>query len=136
MLRALIVDDSPTEIHIFRKMLEQNGIKTSVAMTGEDGIALAKEERPDVVLMDVYMPGISGFQATRILSSDPLTAHIPVIIVSTKNQESDKTWGLRQGAKKYIGKPVEASALIDAIHSVVSHAQHIYADSVSDFIFT
>jgi twitching motility two-component system response regulator PilH len=98
MARILIVDDSPTDTRVFTTVLERNGHSVISAATAEEGVETAKRELPDLVLMDVIMPGMNGFQATRALSRDPSTQHIPVIIVSTKNMETDRVWGLRQGA--------------------------------------
>ena len=106
MPTVLIVDDSPTEVHILRQGLEKAGFDILVANSGEEGIEVAKENKPDAIIMDVVMPGVNGFQATRKLSKDPDTAEIPVIIVTTKDQETDKIWGMRQGAVDYIVKPV------------------------------
>jgi twitching motility two-component system response regulator PilH len=112
MARILIVDDSPTEMHVLKTMLEKNGYQTLSANNAEEGIAKSKSEKPDLILMDVVMPGTNGFQATRQITKDPETASIPVIIVTTKDQETDKVWGLRQGAKDYLTKPVDESSLI------------------------
>ncbi len=119
MAHVLIVDDSPTEVHVLKAMLEKNGFQASFATDGEDGIAKAQAEKPDVILMDIVMPGLNGFQATRQLSKDPGTAAIPVIIVSTKDQETDKMWGLRQGAREYITKPVTEQELLSKIKIVL-----------------
>lgn len=115
MAHILIVDDSPTEVHVIKTMLEKNGYEVSSAESGEEGITRAKEIKPDLVLMDIVMPGLNGFQATRQLSNEAETASIPVIIVSTKDQETDKVWGKRQGAKDYITKPVVEKELLDKI---------------------
>jgi len=120
MANILIVDDSPTEVHVFKTMLEKNGHTVSVAVTGEEGIERAKEIVPDLVLMDIVMPGINGFQATRQLATNDITANIPVIIVTTKDQETDKVWGIRQGAKDYIVKPVKEKDLIDRVNSALA----------------
>jgi twitching motility two-component system response regulator PilH len=120
MARVLIVDDSPTETHVLKSILEKNGYGALSAANGEEGIETAKKEQPDLILMDVVMPGLNGYQATRRLSRDPLTASIPVIIVTTKNQETDKVWGLRQGAKGYIVKPVSEVELITRIKMVLT----------------
>ena len=120
MARVLIVDDSPTETHVLKSILEKNGNGALSAANGEEGIETAKKEQPDLILMDVVMPGLNGYQATRRLSRDPLTASIPVIIVTTKNQETDKVWGLRQGAKGYIVKPVSEVELITRIKMVLT----------------
>jgi len=120
MASILIVDDSPTEVHVFKTMLEKNGHTVAVAVTGEEGIERAKEIVPDLVLMDIVMPGINGFQATRQLATNEITANIPVIIVTTKDQETDKVWGIRQGAKDYIVKPVKEKDLIDRVNSALA----------------
>jgi len=120
MANILIVDDSPTEVHVFKTMLEKNGHTVAVAVTGEEGIERAKEIVPDLVLMDIVMPGINGFQATRQLATNDITANIPVIIVTTKDQETDKVWGIRQGAKDYIVKPVKEKDLIDRVNSALA----------------
>jgi len=116
MLHILIIDDSPTEVHVFKSILEKNEIKVSVAVNGEEGIESAIELEPDLILMDVVMPGKNGFQATRDLSRNPKTSSIPVIIITTKDQETDKIWGMRQGARDYIVKPANEKDLIERIH--------------------
>ncbi len=115
---VLVVDDSPTEVHLLREMLTKNGFTVSVASSGEDAIARAAAEKPDLILMDVVMPGMSGFEATRAITRNPASANIPVIICTTKGQETDKAWGLRQGAKDYIVKPVTEKLLMEKIKSL------------------
>jgi len=119
MARVLIVDDSPTEMYKLTGMLEKHGHQVIQAKNGADGVALARQEQPDAVLMDIVMPGVNGFQATRQLSKTPETAHIPVIIVTTKDQETDKVWGQRQGAKDYLTKPVDEDTLIKKLNAVL-----------------
>lgn len=119
MTHILIIDDSPTEVHVFRTILEKNGMNVSVATDGDEGIAKALEMKPDCILMDVVMPGKNGFQATRDLSRNPETASIPVIIITTKDQETDKIWGVRQGAKDYIVKPIDEADLLERINKVL-----------------
>ncbi len=119
MARILIVDDSPTETYRFREILERNGHSVLEATNGADGVAMARAEMPDLVLMDVVMPGLNGFQATRQLTKGDDTAHIPVVIVTTKDQETDRVWGKRQGARDYLTKPVDESLLLQAIASLV-----------------
>ena len=119
MTHILIIDDSPTEVHVFRTILEKNGMDVSVATDGDEGIAKALEMKPDCILMDVVMPGKNGFQATRDLSRNPETASIPVIIITTKDQETDKIWGVRQGAKDYIVKPINEAELLERINKVL-----------------
>lgn len=119
MTRVLIVDDSPTETHVLRNMLEKHGYEISVAENGGQGISMAKSESPDVILMDIVMPGVNGFQATRKLSKDAATATIPIIIISTKDQDTDRIWGMRQGAKDYLTKPVTEQDLLQKIKGVL-----------------
>jgi twitching motility two-component system response regulator PilH len=120
MASILIVDDSNTEVHVFTKMLEKHGYEILVAKTGEEGIELAQQNKPDLILMDIVMPGMDGFQATRKLSKNAETANIPIIIISTKSQQTDKIWGMRQGAKDYLIKPVTENTLISKIKSVLA----------------
>ena len=120
MARILIVDDSPTEMYKLTGMLEKHGHVVLKAENGADGVALARQEKPDAVLMDIVMPGLNGFQATRQLTKDSTTQNIPVIMVTTKDQETDKVWGTRQGAKGYLTKPVEEEALVKEVNRVLS----------------
>ncbi|HET8705178.1 MAG TPA: twitching motility response regulator PilH [Pseudomonadales bacterium] len=120
MARVLIVDDSPTETYKFKAILEKAGHQVMEAGNGADGVVKARAEMPDVVLMDVVMPGLNGFQATRQLAKGPETQHIPVIIVTTKDQETDRSWGKRQGAADYLTKPVEEKLLLETIQRVLS----------------
>ncbi|MFA5494110.1 MAG: twitching motility response regulator PilH [Porticoccaceae bacterium] len=119
MTKILIVDDSPTEIHRLKTMLGRHGYSVLVADSGEAGVDLARNELPEVVLMDIVMPGMNGFQATRQLTKARETSHIPVIIISTKDQETDRLWGVRQGARAYLTKPVSERQLLTAIAGVV-----------------
>ncbi|AIG03564.1 CheY family response regulator [Pseudomonas fluorescens] len=119
MARVLIVDDSPTEMYKLTGMLEKHGHQVLKAENGADGVALARQEKPDAVLMDIVMPGLNGFQATRQLSKEPETNGIPIIIVTTKDQETDRIWAERQGAKAYLTKPVEEDKLIEVLKLVL-----------------
>jgi len=112
MALVLIVDDSPTELHVMQKALERSGFRTATAADGAEGIRLAREIHPDLIFMDIVMPGINGYQATRTLANDPETRSIPVIMVTSKGQETDKIWGLRQGAVDYMVKPVSPNQLV------------------------
>jgi len=118
MARILVVDDSPTDSHKMMHLLAKHGHQVLTAATGSDGIEVASEEQPDVILMDVVMPDINGFQATRELTRAHSTKHIPVIIVSSKGQQADRIWGERQGASGYVTKPVDDLEILD----VVNHA--------------
>lgn len=120
MAKVLIVDDSPTETHKLTTILEKHGHTVITADTGEVGVSVARREMPDLVLMDIVMPGLNGFQATRQLTKAPETCAIPVIIVTTKDQETDRVWGLRQGARAYLTKPIEEKNLIQVMASVMA----------------
>ena len=119
MIQIMIVDDSPTDAHLLKKMLEKNGFRTVTAADADEGIAVARREKPDLILMDVVMPGLNGFQATRDLTANPETAAIPVIIVTRKDQQVDRVWGMRQGARDYITKPVKEGVLLDLINEAL-----------------
>jgi len=120
MARILIVDDSPTEIKKISDILQKHKHEVLTADNGADGVAMARTEAPDLILMDVVMPGLNGFQATRQLTRAPETASIPVVIVTTKDQETDRVWGTRQGAKAYLVKPVNEKDLIGTIDNLLS----------------
>lgn len=116
--KILVVDDSPTERHMLRDLLQKAGYDVVSSENGEDAIQKARQVKPDLILMDVVMPGLNGFQATRAISRDPETKSIPVIMCTSKSQETDKIWGLRQGAKDYVVKPVERDVLLAKIASL------------------
>ena len=118
MALILIVDDSPTEVHVMKKALEKSGYQTATAQDGAEGVRMAREMTPDLIFMDVVMPGVNGYQATRTLANDPKTKTIPIIMVTSKGQETDKIWGLRQGAKDYVTKPIGESDLLEKIKAL------------------
>ena len=118
-MTILIVDDSPTEVHVFKKILEKHGYRAEIARDGLEGLEVAKSIHPDLILMDVVMPVLNGFQATRRLRNDAETAHIPVIMVTTKDQQTDINWGMRQGANKYLVKPVMPADLLKTIRELI-----------------
>ena len=113
--KILVVDDSPTERHVLVELLTRKGYQVLTAESGEEGIEKAKSEQPDLVLMDVVMPGLNGYQATRTLIRDDATKHIPVIVCTSKGQETDKIWGLRQRAQDYMVKPINPEELLAKI---------------------
>jgi twitching motility two-component system response regulator PilH len=113
--KILIVDDSPTERFVLTQILAGGGFDILTAESGEEGISRAKQLQPDLILMDVVMPGTNGFQAARTLARDVATRDIPVILCTTKSQASDKVWGMRQGALDYLTKPVDGSMLLAKI---------------------
>ena len=120
MPQIMIIDDSPTDTHLLQKMLEKNGYQTVTAENGDEGIEVARREKPALILMDVVMPGLNGFQATRELTTNPETSRIPVIIVTRKDQKVDRVWGMRQGARDYLTKPVNESALMSLVNDALS----------------
>ena len=113
--KILVVDDSPTERHVLVDLLTKNGYQVITAESGEEGVEKAKKELPDLDLMDVVMPGLNGYQATRTLTREESTKHIPIIVCTSKGQETDKIWGLRQGAQDYLVKPVNGEELLSKI---------------------
>ena len=116
--KILIVDDSPTERHVLNDMLTKAGYEVVASDNGEDAIQKAKSVKPDLILMDVVMPGLNGFQATRAISRDPDTRQIPIILCTWKSQETDKSWGMRQGARDYVVKPVNRDELLAKIAAI------------------
>ena len=122
MAHILIVDDSPTDVRVFTTLLERAGHRVSSASSAEQGIEMARSQRPDLVIMDVIMPGMNGFQATRTLTRDPVTQKIPVLIITTKSMETDRVWGLRQGARDFLTKPVGEKELLARIQKLLVQA--------------
>jgi len=122
MARILIVDDSPSQLMGIRRIVEKLGHQAVTAEDGAAGVRAAKEHLPDLILMDVVMPNLNGFQATRTIKRDPETGHIPVILVTTKDQETDRVWGMRQGARGYLTKPFTEKELAETIDAVLGPA--------------
>ena len=113
--KILVVDDSKTELHHLSEMLGKKGYTVRTAENGEEAMRRLGEEKPDLILMDVVMPGQNGFQLTRSITRDARYSDVPVIMCTSKNQETDKVWGMRQGARDYVVKPVDADDLIAKI---------------------
>lgn len=118
----LVVDDSPTERHFLSELLSSHGYQVSTAENGEAALACIKASLPHLIIMDVVMPGQNGFQTTREISRDPSTQHLPIIICSSKNQETDRIWGIRQGAREFMVKPVDPSQLLKKIATLLGQA--------------
>jgi twitching motility two-component system response regulator PilH len=116
----LIVDDSPTELHVMQKALEKHGYRTAAAADGAEGIRMARQMHPDLIFMDIVMPGVNGYQATRTLCNDPGTRSIPIVMVTSKGQETDRIWGLRQGAVDYMIKPVSPDELVSKAQATLA----------------
>jgi twitching motility two-component system response regulator PilH len=114
------VDDSPTEVHVMKKALEKGGFSTATAADGQEGVRLAREIHPDLIFMDIVMPGMNGYQATRAIVNDPDTRTIPVVMVTSKGHETDRIWGLRQGAVDYLVKPVSPDQLVEKAQSTLA----------------
>ncbi len=119
MARILVVDDSPSQLMGIRRIVEKLGHECLTAEDGAAGVETAKAERPDLILMDVVMPNLNGFQATRAISRAAETAHIPVVLVTTKDQETDRVWGMRQGAKAYLTKPFTEAQLTETLKQLM-----------------
>lgn len=116
--KVLVVEDSPTDLHLITGYLNNNGYIALAAVSGEEALHKASLERPDLILMDIVMPGMNGYQATRELRRNPDTASIPVMIISSKGQDTDKIWGMRQGARDYLVKPITEQKLIEKIRAL------------------
>jgi twitching motility two-component system response regulator PilH len=119
MPHILIIDDSPTDAYLVKSILENNGYQTSEASNGSEGIKKARELLPNLVLMDVVMPGLNGFKATREITKNPITSSIPVVIVSSKNMDSDKAWAKMQGAQDFLVKPVKQDELLAMVKKLL-----------------
>jgi twitching motility two-component system response regulator PilH len=122
MALVMIVDDSPTEVHVMKTALEKHGFETVSAADGSECLSLAREVRPDLIFMDVVMPKVNGFQATRKLNLDPQTRSIPVVMITTKREATDRIWGMRQGAVDYLVKPVAEAELVAKAQEVIARA--------------
>ncbi|GAC1527560.1 MAG: response regulator transcription factor [Ramlibacter sp.] len=116
--KVLVVDDSKTELMFMTDLLQKNGFKVRTAENAEDAFRRLADEKPDLILMDVVMPGQNGFQLTRAITRDPLYADVPIIMCTSKNQETDRVWGMRQGARDYITKPVDSDELMAKIKAL------------------
>ncbi|HEY0886890.1 MAG: response regulator [Ramlibacter sp.] len=115
---VLIVDDSKTELMFMTDLLQKKGFTVRTAENAEDAFRRLAEEKPDLILMDVVMPGQNGFQLTRAISRDPLYADVPIIMCTSKNQETDRVWGMRQGARDYVTKPLDTEELLAKIKAL------------------
>jgi len=120
MATILIVDDSATMMEGHKRILERQGHTVHSAENGEEGVARTLELMPDLVLMDVVMPKMNGFQATRKITKNEITKHIPVVIVTSKDQETDIMWGKRQGASDYLIKPADETQLKETVDRLLA----------------
>jgi twitching motility two-component system response regulator PilH len=118
----LIIDDSPTDVRVFTTLLERAGYQVIAVSSAEEGIERVRADLPDLVIMDVIMPGMNGFQATRTLTRDPVTKAVPIVMITTKSMETDRVWGLRQGARAFITKPVNEKELLACITDLLPSA--------------
>ncbi|HZY33104.1 MAG TPA: response regulator [Rhodanobacter sp.] len=119
MATILIIDDSPTDVRVFTTLLERAGHQVAAVSTAEEGIERVRADLPGLVIMDVIMPGMNGFQATRTLTRDPKTQNVPIVMITTKSMETDRVWGLRQGARAFITKPVNEKELLACINELL-----------------
>lgn len=120
--KILIIDDSPTDVRVFTTLLEGAGFEVDAVNSAEEGIERARGALPDLIIMDVIMPGMNGFQATRTLTRDPVTAGVPIVMITTKSMETDRVWGLRQGARAFITKPIKERELLTCINDLLPSA--------------
>ena len=116
--KVLVVDDSKTELMFMTDLLQKNGFSVRTAENADDAFRRLGEDKPDLILMDVVMPGQNGFQLTRAITRDPQYADVPIIMCTSKNQETDRVWGMRQGARDYITKPVDSDELMAKIKAL------------------
>lgn len=114
----LIVEDSPSQQRMLQELLQHHGHRVLLANDGEEGVAKARSELPDLIIMDIVMPGLNGFQATRAITTDESTWHIPVILLTSKDMDSDRVWALRQGGTAFISKPFDQAALLELIDTL------------------
>lgn len=121
--KVLIVDDSPTERHVLEQIMKEAGYATISASNGEEAVNKAKEELPDLILMDVVMPGMNGYQATREIARNKTTSHIPVIICTSRGADTDKVWGMRQGAQEYLVKPMTKDILLPKVKKIMAEKE-------------
>ncbi|MFW2372319.1 MAG: response regulator [Gammaproteobacteria bacterium] len=124
-MKVLVVDDSRTQLYAIERMLKSVGVNVLIAENGKQGILMARHKLPDLILMDIVMPEINGFQATRYITRLPETRHIPIIIISGSDQQSDKAWGLKLGARDYISKPASKDLLLSKISQVLAEAESL-----------
>lgn len=119
---VLVVEDTPSEMELMRHYLRESGCLVLSATSAQDAITVAARQRPDVIVTDVVMPGMSGFELCRSLKKQPETAHVPVIICTSKNQDIDRLWGMKQGADAYLTKPYTQDQLVQAVCSVMQRS--------------
>lgn len=122
MANILVIDDSPTDVRVFTTLLERAGHQVVAVSSAEEGIERVHADLPDLIIMDVIMPGMNGFQATRTLTRDPTTGGVPVVMITTKAMETDRVWGLRQGARAFITKPVNEKEFLTCINELLPSA--------------
>jgi twitching motility two-component system response regulator PilH len=119
MALILVVEDSPTQTYSLKKLLTKHGHEVITAADGEEGVELARIMQPNLILMDILLPKVDGFQATRLLTRDVHTSHIPIVVISNKTMETDVVWGKRQGAKRYFTKPIDEKELMETINELL-----------------
>lgn len=119
MSTALVIEDSLTDLQIFTRCLQQEGINVLTAKSGEEALTKISSQKPDIIILDVVLPGCSGFEVCRELKDAAITSNIPVIICSTKNGEMDKFWGMKQGADAYIGKPIDQEDFVSTVKRLI-----------------
>ena len=124
MALILVVEDSPTQTYSLKKLLTKHGHEVITAVDGAEGVELARIMLPDLILMDILLPKVDGFQATRVLTRDVHTSHIPIVVISNKTMETDIAWGKRQGAKRYFTKPINENELMATVNELLAPPRH------------
>jgi two-component system, chemotaxis family, response regulator PixH len=120
MQTILVVEDTLSEMELLSHYLRESGYQVISTASPKDALNIAIEQQPNVVVTDVVMPGMSGFELCRSLKKHPATCQIPIVICSSKNQEIDRLWGMKQGADAYITKPFGREQLIKAVAAVAT----------------
>jgi twitching motility two-component system response regulator PilH len=126
---VLVVDDSRTIVHALQMLLVRAGYSTFPAYDGVQAVEMAKRHMPDMILMDIVMPNMNGFEATRTLKADPHTRQIPIIIISGTDQASDRMWGARLGARAFLSKPINKAELLTKIGALLAQGNRAAASS-------
>lgn len=119
MSTALIVEDSLTEAEIISSCLQQSGVQVMLVKSGEEAMEKLGTASPDIIILDVVLPGQSGFELCRALKAESKTSGIPVLMCSTKGSDMDKFWGMKQGADAYLSKPIDQSEFIRTVQSLI-----------------
>lgn len=117
--KILVVEDTPSEMELMVHYLRNSGWTVICATSAQEALDKAVEHQPDAIVTDVVMPGMSGFELCRSLKKQPETANVPIVICTSKNQDIDRLWGMKQGADAYVTKPYTQDQLVESVKSVM-----------------